>query len=507
MLRKLFFATILFSMISLTTIILGMTVIYNRGIVVFEQQEFEQKSNAVNLFVKNIFTQINILAEAHASWTLANEAVNTNDDVWITENLSDYLIQGDFDIDLIFIAKEDESVVRNMGFGTFDVTTTSIYQKVLTQDTEENSLIWIEGTLYFLSAMPLSNDDSSDKNGIFLMGRPLGEQTFNYLRSVIVPVIEEHFIVSPTNDSSTITDPLITFEVPSQDDSLYILAHIENPSAQYLKEKMIGHATVIISTMFTLNVIGFYIAILISAKQRGKLMKAIDSIQLSNNAFMKIPHYKIQELDLIGNKVNQMLQRIEQDYDAIRFKNIEIVELLSKANEINDIYTKEHSDSVSKICEKIGSKLNIELLDQLILSAKLHDVGKVFIPLTVLNKKEKLTYEEFESIKKHPEYGYNILKEVSSFKQINEGVLYHHERFDGLGYPQGLKGFDIPLFARIISVADVYDALISKRPYRDAFSKDKAIEIMKQESGKHFDPEILDVFLSIYALESSDSDI
>lgn len=158
------------------------------------------------------------------------------------------------------------------------------------------------------------------------------------------------------------------------------------------------------------------------------------------------------------------------------------------------MYTKEHSDDVAKISKLIGEKLNVSQLNELVLSAQIHDIGKVFIPLSVLNKKGKLTEDEYNEIKKHPQYGYSILDGLSNFERINEGVLYHHEKYSGGGYPKGLKGDEIPLFARIISVADVYQALTSNRPYRDAFSKEQALKIMKKQS-QDYDPKIFAIFL------------
>ncbi|RMF83610.1 MAG: HD domain-containing protein, partial [Planctomycetota bacterium] len=106
-----------------------------------------------------------------------------------------------------------------------------------------------------------------------------------------------------------------------------------------------------------------------------------------------------------------------------------------------------------------------------------------------------LTAEEFDIIKKHPEMGYEILKPIRSFEHILDGVLYHHENPDGSGYPHGLRGDEIPLFARIIHVVDVFDALSSQRSYRDAFTVDRAIRIIREEAGDKLDAEIAEVFL------------
>lgn len=494
MLRKLLLGSILLSIISLIVIISGMFVIFNRGIKVFEQEEIKNKETAIALFVEDVYQELNTLARAHAYWTLANEAVQNNDTEWIEVNLSKYLYEGVFGVDLLFIAKEDESIVETYGFSSTEIKNTELYYLAIVENTIANSLLWVDDQLYLMSAIPLANDDETNKNGIFIIGRALHDELLTYAKSIIVPVHSEHFFISPTDTPPEIDEHFVVFEVTSVDSDMYIYAHIENAYTNYIRDKMIGHTIAIISIMFSINVLGFLISIIISSKYRKKLIISMGMIQLSNQEFTRIPPNRIEELNLIGEKVNEMLQRIETDYLALTSKNIEIVHLLSKANELNDPYTKEHSDSVAKISEEIGRRLGYSSIDQLALSAQLHDIGKVFIPLDILNKKEKLTEEEIVLIKKHSEYGYRILQGISGFEVINKGVLYHHERYDGTGYPKRLKGDEIPLIAKIISIADVYDALTSKRPYRDAFTKEEALEIMKDKSGKHFDSKILAVF-------------
>jgi HD-GYP domain-containing protein (c-di-GMP phosphodiesterase class II) len=127
----------------------------------------------------------------------------------------------------------------------------------------------------------------------------------------------------------------------------------------------------------------------------------------------------------------------------------------------------------------------------------IHDLGKIGIPEHILNKPEKLTVAEFAEIKAHPQIGVDIIRPIHSLHSIIPLILYHHERWDGAGYPFGLKGQDIPLGARIIALADVYQALTSDRPYRKAFPEADALRIIRDSSGTHFDPQVVDVFLRI----------
>ncbi len=128
----------------------------------------------------------------------------------------------------------------------------------------------------------------------------------------------------------------------------------------------------------------------------------------------------------------------------------------------------------------------------------LHDVGKIGIPEEILCKPGKLSPEEFAVIKEHPRMGCEILQPIASLSVILDGVLYHHEYPDGSGYPEGLRGDDIPLVARIVHVVDTFDALTSSRPYRTAFSLKQAIEIMQAEKGRRSDAEVTDAFFRAF---------
>ena len=147
----------------------------------------------------------------------------------------------------------------------------------------------------------------------------------------------------------------------------------------------------------------------------------------------------------------------------------------------------------------IAKKLKFSKLDiqRLIKSALLHDLGKIGIPDTALHKQSKLSDEEFAVIKAHPEIGAKILKAVKSFRDLVPAVYCHHERFDGKGYPRGIHGEHIPLHARIIAVADSFDAMTSDRPYRTAFSRDTALVELEANKGTQFDPRIADTFIEM----------
>lgn len=158
-----------------------------------------------------------------------------------------------------------------------------------------------------------------------------------------------------------------------------------------------------------------------------------------------------------------------------------------------------HSKRVSFICTEIGKKLNMKKDELNLLNAisSLHDIGKIAIDEAILNKPGKLTDEEWEIIKRHPEIGYRIISTAPEYSEIANDILSHHEKYDGTGYPRGIKGEDIPIRARIVAIADAYDAMISKRTYREPLTKDDAITEIKRCSGTQFDPLLVNIFLDI----------
>ncbi len=132
----------------------------------------------------------------------------------------------------------------------------------------------------------------------------------------------------------------------------------------------------------------------------------------------------------------------------------------------------------------------------LITAGELHDIGKIMVPPSLLNKPDKLTSDEFEVIKRHPGIGYQIIKSVDEYVHLADLVLHHHERWDGSGYPEGLSGKSIPLFSRIIAVADAFEAMTAVRPYQETKTNEEAIKELRRCSGTQFDPKIVEIFIN-----------
>jgi putative nucleotidyltransferase with HDIG domain len=203
---------------------------------------------------------------------------------------------------------------------------------------------------------------------------------------------------------------------------------------------------------------------------------------------------KIQ--DVFNNAEDMMYRNKLSQCSITKLKTVDVVmkTLFKKYNR-----EQSHSIKVGEICEKIATKMDFNKHDvsQIKTAGLMHDIGKVDIDGNILKKPQKLNEDESAKIKRHPEKGYRILSLVDGFSEIAKYVLEHHERWDGTGYPRGLKGEDISLPARIIAVADSYDAMTSDRPYAKGLSKEEAINEIKRCSGTQFDPKIAALFVKL----------
>jgi response regulator RpfG family c-di-GMP phosphodiesterase len=201
----------------------------------------------------------------------------------------------------------------------------------------------------------------------------------------------------------------------------------------------------------------------------------------------------------LANHLREKITQMQQDQDKV-FLNTLLS--LSEALEQKDEYTQHHSLKVADIAEKICLEYSPDeaLLHAVVIAGKLHDIGKIGIPDDLLFAKRKLTPEEYLIIKQHVDMSYRIVKPVDATGIISSFVLHHHERWDGKGYPHGLSGTAIPIGSRILAVADVFNALVSTRPYRGPMLIDEALTTLTEDKGTAFDPDIIDIFYRLIKL-------
>ncbi len=194
-----------------------------------------------------------------------------------------------------------------------------------------------------------------------------------------------------------------------------------------------------------------------------------------------------------------MLEDISVAYKDLKDLFIKLVIAMVNALDAKSPWTKGHSERVTNFALDVARELGLkeDEMENLRLCGLLHDIGKIGVYDAVLDKPGKLTEEEFELVKKHPAKGAEILSHIKQLSKVIPGILHHHERYDGKGYPENIKGEDIPLCARILCVVDSYDAMTADRPYRRAGSKEYAISELKKCSGTQFDSKIVYAFLKV----------
>ena len=247
------------------------------------------------------------------------------------------------------------------------------------------------------------------------------------------------------------------------------------------------------------------------SETRGLSLGAMDFIRkpfVAEVLILRVRHL----LDLIRLQ-SDLHAEVERKTKEIEGLSLHVVHTLADAIDAKDAYTKGHSGRVAEYSKEIAKRAGytVERQEEIYMMGLLHDVGKIGVPDAVINKPGKLTDEEFERIKTHPGRGAKILKNIEEMPKLAVGARWHHERFDGRGYPDKLSGDDIPEEARIIAVADAYDAMTSNRSYRDIIPQEVVKSELEKGSGTQFDPQFAAIMLEIinedveYKLVGADS--
>ncbi len=206
----------------------------------------------------------------------------------------------------------------------------------------------------------------------------------------------------------------------------------------------------------------------------------------------------IAHLNRLGNQLSSALSNAHL-VEELESLNWGTLEALARTVDAKSKWTAGHSERVAKLAVKIARVMGLDAkeIDTLNRAAFLHDIGKIGISLHIIDKSDKLSDEEYEQIMEHPIIGAKIIEPIKAYLDARPIILQHHERFDGKGYPYGLSGEDMVIGARILSLADAYDAIISNRPYRQGAVEENVIKAIIAESGKHFDPKVVDAFLTL----------
>lgn len=277
--------------------------------------------------------------------------------------------------------------------------------------------------------------------------------------------------------------------------------------AKRIKEKISAHAFLYKTITVRLRVSVAMIAspqdaALNSADVVNGLTKNLNAAKRQGgNVVVAQPHFDAEstEHSVPESDIEDLRERLEKMNSLLTRDLIEMIYGFAKAIEAKDLYTSQHVESTATIAERIAKELQMpgEEIEDVKRASILHDLGKVAIDDKILSKKGPLNDKERVIVQAHPWIATEILRDIHALRGSIPAILYHHERYDGTGYPLGLRGEQIPLAARIVAVADVYQALVSNRPYRKALSKRTALDIIKRDAGKHFDPRIVKVFLKL----------
>ncbi|MFP4459131.1 MAG: HD domain-containing phosphohydrolase [Candidatus Zixiibacteriota bacterium] len=239
---------------------------------------------------------------------------------------------------------------------------------------------------------------------------------------------------------------------------------------------------------------------LIKPIKRNQLLLTVD--RALDKRELKIEKKRLQQENIeyqlsLEEKVEQRTIALSQALEDLERYHLDTIKILSSAIELREEYNLQHSDRVRIMATRLAIVwgFSAERIKRLEYGALLHDIGKIAIPEKILYKDNILTPDEFDIIKQHPEIGARIVSQADYFQDIAPIIRWHHERYDGNGYPDGLYADQIPVQARIISVCDAFDAMTSDRPWRQSYSLERVLKALKTGRGKQFDPELVDLFI------------
>ncbi len=467
--------------------------------------------NNLEEFINQYQDTLENYARIHGQWTELLDHIDKEDLEWIQENASQNILEETrYDIDLVYI--KDNLTGFESAFGVpvsgLKSLRSQTDQNALARDFQEG-VIEVDGELYMINGTYLSDNDRLINRGFYVVGRKLDEAFWEKLhKSMNLELVQS---IKLEGDERSIQYPsffhnTVQFSVPlnrlAKFPSIFLRLEYE---LDYLYAFLyVGQMGVLI-----LMLLGLILIIILVFRALKKFVAKLSDMRevlhrVQTGVFgEQMELLQIEEMDELVHTFNQMSTGLADYRTQVHQDQVEMIRLMVKAVDINDHYTKGHSERVATQARQLAVMIDYEHPDLIESAGLLHDVGKISIPTQILNKSDRLSKEEYEIIKTHPEKGFDLLGQSKVFDVIRVAVYCHHERYDGLGYPRGLKGEEIPIPATIISICDVYDALTSDRPYRKAMSHEEAVGIIKKESGKAFSKDLVDTYLLLFEEEGT----
>lgn len=389
-----------------------------------------------------------------------------------------------------------------------------------------------KGDFLFISGPVLDSDRKP--LGVILVGKPLSDLTNQLREETLAQITFYDFDGTPL--ASTFTNPsqLVSADVTQILNNQHNVSYMESNSRK-IDNRNIGYREIFTAWEVRggkdLGVIGialgesflvsttnvtriqisllaaliFILVILIGVNLSTIITKPILELVSASRKVMdgdlnvKVSPTSKDELAVMANTFNQMINSVKESKEKIIESYDSTLEGWSRALDLRSEETKGHTDRVLELMQKTSLALGIEgeKLINIRRGTLLHDIGKMGIPDSILNKTGKLTEEEWKIMRNHPTYAYDMLKDIHFLQPALTIPYCHHERWDGKGYPRGLKGEEIPIEARIFALVDVWDAITNDRVYRKAMSKVEAIQTIQEGAGTHFDPHLTKIFLSV----------
>jgi len=388
------------------------------------------------------------------------------------------------DVLLREMTRRGATIVRNLGIISTD---SLISGDNLSLATFVNSTMKNEGVVY---AMIL------DEKGKILAHNRIENVGKSYLEPPgVCPLTNEEILIQPYRDEKKETVIDIAIPINLRNGVRIGSAHIG--MSQKAIDKYVNQAfRDSLSIAAGLLIVGIIIAVILTNfmfKPFGELIKGVKAIGEGNLNY-KIRIKGNNELALLGQSFNEMADRLKELY-------IGMLRAMAKALESRDPFAGGHDQRVAEYAGACAEyiRLPVDEVENIRLAAQVQNLGHIAVPDAILENTGKLSETEYEALKEHPEVGAEILNQVQALRGTVKLVLHHHERFDGTGYPAGLKGKDIPLGARILAVADAFDAMTSSQKHRTAISPEQAITELKKGAGTQFDPEIVNAFIEALA--------
>ncbi|MDX9851655.1 MAG: HD domain-containing phosphohydrolase [Anaerolineaceae bacterium] len=389
-----------------------------------------------------------------------------------------------------------------------------------------------QGNYFFISG-PVLNDNR-EQIGVVLLGKPLHDLAQQIREETLAQITIYDLQGEPLASTFSSAFPLVTAEVSSildhQDDSTFMETNSRNVSVRNIGYREIfsawevrggkdlgvlgiglGESFLVSTTRATrlqialLAVLVFILILLIGMNLSNIITRPIRDLVSASNKVMEgdynvtVTPTSKDELAVMASTFNKMIKNVNESRIQILESYDITLEGWSRALDLRSEETKGHTDRVTDLMDKMCVAMEIEgqRLTNIRRGTLLHDIGKMGIPDRILNKPGKLTEEEWKIMRFHPTYAYELLKDIHFLRPALTIPLCHHERWDGEGYPRGLKGQEIPIEARMFALVDVWDAITNDRVYRQAMSKEEAFQTIRNGAGNHFDPDITEIFLKV----------